>query len=207
MSITTFSELKTAVGSWLNKTNLTASVPDFVRLAEQRIYYGAEAPFPSAPLRIPAMQARETGTISSNTIDFPTRFVEPIRVAVSSGGNTQSLTYTPPERFSGASNSSSPPSCYTYLNNSIQTAGSGASSYTLDYYQSFELLSEDADTNWLLTNAPAVYLYGALLESAPFLYDDNRLQTWHAMYKAAITAVNRTANRQGGGSLVTRVVA
>ena len=152
------------------------------------------------------MQARETGDITDSSIDFPTRFVEPIRLAVSSGGTSYSLTYTPPERFSEASNSANPPTEYTYLNNAIKTAGTGASSYTLDYYQSFALLSSDSDTNWLLTNAPGVYLYASLLETAPYLGDDPRISTWHSMLKSAIASVNRSTKMRAGGSLVTRVV-
>ena len=32
--------------------------------------------------------------------------------------------------------------------------------------------------NWLLTLAPDLYLYGALLESAPYIKEDGRIQTW-----------------------------
>ncbi len=34
MSITTYSELKTAVANWLNRDDLTAVIPDFISLAE-----------------------------------------------------------------------------------------------------------------------------------------------------------------------------
>lgn len=38
----------------------------------------------------------------------------------------------------------------------------------------------DTGTNWLLTNYPDVYLFGALVESAPFVRDDDRLPIWEA---------------------------
>ena len=37
MSITTYSELQTAVANWLKRSDLTANIPDFIRLAEVRI--------------------------------------------------------------------------------------------------------------------------------------------------------------------------
>ena len=206
MSISTYGELKTAVGAWLNRADLTSYIPDFIRLGEQRINYGSDEPFPSTPLRVPAMQTRETGTIASNAIAFPTRFLEPIRIAGSSGGSDWSLMYISPERFSEHSNSSSVPTTYTYLNNQIETSGTGAASYILDYYQAFASLSADADTNWLLANAPGVYLYASLIESAPFLGDLQMLNSWLAMLKSQIAAVNRATKYQGGGSLATRVV-
>jgi hypothetical protein len=206
MSITTYGELKTAVGVWLNRTDLTSYIPDFIRLGEQRIYYGSSDPFPSTPLRVPAMQTQATGTLSASSIAFPTRWLEPIRIAVSSGGTSISLQYMPPERFSEAQNSSAPPSAYTYLNNTIQTAGTGAASYTLDYYAAFATLTADADTNWIFSNAPGIYLYAALIESAPFIGDAPMLNGWLAMFKSQIAAVNRATKYQGGGALATRVV-
>lgn len=206
MAITTYGELKSAVANWLNQGNLTTYIPDLIRLGEQRIYFGGADPLPSQPLRVPAMQAQSTGTISSSTIAFPTRFVEPIRLAASSGGETWTLDYASPAEYSAKSGSSGLPTVYTYLNNSIVTAGTGAASYILDYYQSFALLSSDSDTNWLLTNAPGVYLYAALVESVSFIKDDPRIPQWLAAYKASVAALNNSTKRQGGGSLQMRVM-
>ena len=206
MSLDTFGGLKSAVATWLNRADLTGYIPDFVRLAEQRINYGGDGMFPSTPLRIPAMQVAATGTITSAAIAFPTRFLEPIRVGATSGGSTWSLLYVAPERYSEASSSSAVPTVYTYLENSIKVAGTGAANYTLDYYQAFASLSSDANTNWLLSNAPGVYLYATLLEAAPFLGDDPKLAQWAAMLNSSISAVNRATKYQGGASLATRVV-
>lgn len=205
MSITTYGELKTAVASYLNRADLTSYIPDFITLGMQRINYGADMPYPSQPLRIPAMQEQATGTISAGSIAFPTGFLEPIRVAVSSNGASWSLGYIPPERFSEVANSTALPVEYTYLDNAIKVPGS-ASSYTLDYYKAFTAFSADADTNWLLTNAPGVLLYAALMESAPFLGADERINGWFGMLKSAISGLNRSTMRQGGGSLQVRVV-
>lgn len=206
MAITNYGTLKAAVASWLNRADLTASIPDFVKLAEQRIYYGGGEPFASQPLRIPAMQARTTGTISSGSISFPTDMLELQRISATVGGQSQELTYMPPQLFAEQANSASTPTAYTFANNAILTAGTGAADYTLDYFAKFSALSADEDTNWLITNAPAVYLYGALVETAPFLYDDPRFQTWFGMFKSSISALNRTTPRAAGGSLQSRVV-
>lgn len=205
MSIANYGDLKTAVATWLNRGDLTSHIPDLIRLGEQRIAHGADAPWASQPLRIPAMQARATGTISGSAIAFPTRFLEPIRLVASSGGEQWSLAYVAPERFAEPASSSAVPTVYTYLNNTIVTAGTGAASYTLDYYQSFAELAADADTNWLLSNAPGVYLYAALLEAAPFLMDDARLTVWHGAFAASVGAVNRSTHRQAPGALAVRI--
>ena len=206
MAINTYGTLKTAVATWLNRADLTSYIPDLITLAEQRINYGSDGQYLSQPLRIPAMQARATGTITSSVIAYPTRFLEPIRLVASSGGNSWPLDYAAPYDFTNSTNGSGVPSYYTLLNNQIETAGTGAATYTLDYYQAFSALTADADTNWLLTNAPGVYLYSSLIESAPFLGDGQPMQTWLAMLNSSIAAVNRATKYQGGGALAARVV-
>jgi hypothetical protein len=45
------------------------------------------------------------------------------------------------------------------------------------------------DPSWYVTNAPDLLLYGALLESAPFIQDDPRIQTWQLFYNDALNTV------------------
>jgi hypothetical protein len=42
------------------------------------------------------------------------------------------------------------------------------------------------DPSWYVTNAPEVLLYGALLEAAPFIREDERLQTWGQLYQSGV---------------------
>ena len=43
MALTTYTELKTSVGDWLNRTDLTTVIPDFIALAEaQRLLHDAD---------------------------------------------------------------------------------------------------------------------------------------------------------------------
>ena len=49
-------------------------------------------------------------------------------------------------------------------------------------------------TNWLLTNHPDVYLYGALLRSAPRLKNDQRMATWATLYQDAFDELNEIAD-------------
>jgi hypothetical protein len=120
-----------------------------------------------------------------------------IRLAATSNGVTWTLDYIDPAGMSEKASDSGLPTVYTYLNNSIQTAGTGAASYVMDYYQAFTAFSSDSDTNWVLTNSPNVYLYGSLLEAAPFLLDDQRVQGWYSLYVSAINGLNRAMQRHG----------
>jgi hypothetical protein len=62
-------------------------------------------------------------------------------------------------------------------------------------------------SNWLLALAPDLYLYGALLESAPYINEDARIQTWGLGLTTAIDGLNRLslASTFNAGPLVMRV--
>lgn len=204
MAITDYGTLKTAVGSYLNRSDLTSYIPDFIRLGERRLFYGSDSPTATVPVRVPAMQERDTGSISGQSIAFPTGFLEIIRLRISTGTNYWTADYAPPNRFTELEMSSDYPTHYTFLDNAIKIAESGAADYVLDYYKAFTSLTSDSDTNWLLTNAPDAYLFAALLESAPFLGDMDMYVPWAGMYKSIISSLNRTTNKPPGGSMFVR---
>ena len=81
-----------------------------------------------------------------------------------------------------------------------------ATAQTLEvlYYEQPRFLGDDFQTNWLTEYAPDLLLYAALLEAAPFLKKDERIQTWQGMYDRSAQALNgedlkrimdRSANR------------
>ncbi len=37
MALSTYAELKTSIGDWLNRADLTAVIPDFISLAEAQV--------------------------------------------------------------------------------------------------------------------------------------------------------------------------
>jgi hypothetical protein len=65
--------------------------------------------------------------------------------------------------------------------------------FELLYYQKLPALSSSNADNWLLLEAPDVYLYGALLHSAPYLAEDERVGVWAQMYAAAVQRLNQVS--------------
>jgi hypothetical protein len=82
------------------------------------------------------------------------------------------------------------------------------SSYTgeLAYYAKLSKLSDSNTTNWLLTAAPDAYLYGTLMQAAPYLQDDARIATWSALYSSALEDLQVADDRSAtsGGALIAR---
>ena len=65
-----------------------------------------------------------------------------------------------------------------------------ASTLDIVYYEQPRFLGDDFQTNWLTAYAPDVLLYATMLEAAPFLKNDERVQTWQAMYDRAAQALD-----------------
>lgn len=62
--------------------------------------------------------------------------------------------------------------------------------WEVNYYQQPPLLDNSNQTNWLTDFAPNLLLYRALMEAAPFLKNDERLQVWQAMYQEQLDTVD-----------------
>jgi hypothetical protein len=192
MALSTYSDLQTAVALWLHRSDLTSVIPDLIALAEVRIFNGGSF---TDPVRITEMQNRDSGTIANQSITLPSGYLETLRLAVTSGGQNYALEYISPTEFSAYENQSGNPQYYTIVNNAIKTAPNGGLDYIHDYYKRFDALATTS-TNDLLTNAPNVYLYGTLLEAAPYLGNDPRIATWQQLFAEAVAGVNKSERKR-----------
>lgn len=186
MALSSYSELKSTVASYLARNDLTAVIPDFIRLAEERL---------RRDLRIRQMLVVATAntTGGDSTVGLPTDFLEMRDIHVNLNPVVQ-LSYKAPNAFysSGKSGLSGKPTDYTVLASEFQLAPIPDAAYTLQmlYYAKPALLSDSNASNVFLANCPDALLYAALGEAEPYLMNDARLQTWAALYERAITAIN-----------------
>jgi hypothetical protein len=183
MSISTYAQLKTAVGTWCHRTDLATQIVDFITLAESQI---------RRDVRCRAMQVFDTGTLTSNILAQPARYLEADSLTV--GGTDQE--YVTPGQYAQLVDWNSTESKYTNIGTDIYllNAASG-DSYSLLYWQGFAAFSADADTNWLLTNAPEIYLSGALQQAGIFLSDDALMAKHAAIYQASVKLFQSSERR------------
>ena len=186
MALSSYSELKSTVASYLARSDLTAVIPDFIRLAEERL---------RRDLRIRQMLVVATAqtTGGDSTVGLPTDFLEMRDIHVNLNPVVQ-LSYKAPNAFysSGKSTLSGKPTHYTVLAAEFQLAPIPDAAYTLQmlYYAKPVLLSDSNASNVFLANCPDALLYASLGEAEPYLMNDARLQTWAALYDRSITAIN-----------------
>lgn len=126
------------------------------------------------------------------------------------GNPKHPIDYVTPEQMDDVmvSSTTGTPEVYTIEGEYIRFAPVPDTTYIArsNYYKRFAAMSADADTNWLLTNAPAVYLYGALTEAALFIQDMEMAGTWHPHFSAAVQGLEwaNERDRWSGAALAMR---
>lgn len=197
MSISTYAELKAAIADFLNRDDLASATGTFISLAEADI---------QRKIRHWRQEKRSTAEIDTQYSAIPADFLEIIRFYITSGGTKPLELISQAElldRKRIASDASGSPSYYALTAGEIEVypAPDGTYAVELYYFSRVPALSDSATTNWLLQYFPDVYLYGALMHTAPYLKDDARLQVWAALYQQGIDAINASSEKaKYGGS-------
>ena len=203
MALATYSDLKSTIADWLNRDDLTAVIPTFISLAESGI---------ERVLRTVDMIATSDSTVDSEYHAVPTDMLEVRSMQITSAVPNKRVDFVTIDELSAMdSQDSGIPRYFTIVGSNFRFHPVPDGSYTarLVYYADLPKLSDSVTTNWLLTAAPDVYLYGALSQAAPYLKDDERTALWASLYTAAIQQL-QTADERGatsGGVLKSRVTA
>lgn len=195
MSIASYSDLQTAILNWSDRSDLAASVPDFIVLAEAIFNNGDGDPGDPAyiaPIRTRDMETTEALTMTSGAAALPSGFLEPRRVYTT----LRELTYVPPTWYQAnyPSGQSTDPAYYTILGSSLY-AGTDV---TLDYYAAIgPLASAAGGTNWLLQRSPNAYLHGGLFQLYVYMKNAESAVAQRGLMAAAIAGVagRNTASR------------
>lgn len=196
MSLATYSGLYTSFTRWVRgRTDLETYFPDLLALAEQRVFYGMTgdgARFVSKPLRCRQMETTQSLALTGSTrsIALASDYLEHY-AAYLTGDDGQELQYLPPHAYWAKyynDSVTSQPTEYTIEGLNIRFGDIPDKSYTgkLGYWAKAPALTEAAPTNWLLTAAPGIYLYGALIEAVGLIGDDDRATAWHQQFLAAV---------------------
>ena len=184
MALTTYTTLKASIANWLNRSDLTSEIADdFIKLTE--------ADF-NSKLRVRKMIAQTSFTIDSETEALPTGFLQVRDIYILNGNTKVPLTYTTPSQMDSTVGTSTTglPNSFTILGDTFRFSPKPDASYTafINYYKSFDALSDTTTTNYILTTHPAIYLYGSLFHAANFLGGINaqQVQTWQQMFATAM---------------------
>lgn len=190
MSISTYAELKASIASWLNRDDLTSVIPDFIALAEADI---------NRKLRHYKMVERVDATLDSRYVQLPANWLETIRFSITTSPTYRLEAITVDDMLKyreDTSDASGRPRYYTHIGEAIEVFPTPDAEYgmQLAYYEEVAALSDSNTFNWLIQMAPDVYLYGALLQAAPYLLDDGRIQVWNGLYQNALGSLQQASD-------------
>ena len=184
MALSTYTELKATIANWLNRSDLTSVIAeDFIVLAE--------ADF-NSKLRIRQMHSQTTITIDAETESTPTGFLQARDFYILSNNDKYAMNYLSPAQMDSIKGTSMSglPVAYTILGSTFRFSPRPADSYSgiLNFYKKFDALSATNTSNYILTDHPAIYLYGSLFHASNFLggIDPNQSQQWSQMYQTAL---------------------
>jgi len=191
MSITSYSELQTAVSNWLDRSDLTAIIPDFITLAETRI---------GRKLRVRAVEGRATTPMVAGQeyYSVPTDFLECRNIQINTNP-VNVLEYLTPEQMDKEypSSATGVPAAFTVIGTEFQLKPipNSTDNLEIDYYKKLSALSNSNTSNWLITHAPDLLLYGSLIEAEAYLVNDPRIPIWKAGFEQAMAEFNQQDQR------------
>jgi hypothetical protein len=198
--ITTYAGLVAAIGTWLNRSDLAAMVPNFISLLEARL---------NRILRVPEMEATTTLTLDAERVDLPSDFRQARALYLDTDPRSElEAVSLGTLRTKYAQQISGQPEVFAITGTEMVLGPSPDTDYDgiLTYYADIEALSAQNTTNWLSLKHPDVYLYGALVMAEAYIWDDERLATlWRPAFDEAIGELQKQGTTKQYGSAPLRL--
>lgn len=203
MSFGNKGDLKQAIKDWADATDVDAYLDDFVALSTALFNYGSDT---IEPLRYPTMLATSALTMTGGAGDLPADYLQ-YRTVVWDGSLRRALEYLPPsaeiQQFPYAQTGI--PSTFTIVDNQIVVYPSSDETVNLTYYAAIPDMATDADTNWLLTANPSLYLHAGLLHLALLRRDDDLAQRSAGLVSSYLAGMRKTGMRHEFARAGTRL--
>jgi len=180
MALDTYANLQASIVRWAMRsgdTEFTAQVPDFISLCEKRF---------NRTLRVGGME--KTASLvpnGSGVITLPADYLEYRSLSAGIYGY-DALEMVAPDFEVGRYEGGGVGRRFSISGNLLQTYPAANGPIALTYFAKVPALSDANPTNWLLASAPDLYLYGSLLEAAPYMEEDARASVWKTYYDTAM---------------------
>lgn len=204
MALATYTDLLASVANWMNRTDLTTVIPDFVTIAEGRISRDLR-------LRKQITTTTLTGSASTRNVALPTDWLEFENVSLDGTPETP-LKYVTIEHMDAKypeGGFSGKPFVFTIEGDNMLLGPMPDAVYIVNaiYYARFPALATSG-TNWLLTNHPSIYLYSCLREAAAYTMNDERVAHWDKLYQMNVQNLQGVDDRatHSGSALRVSVV-
>ena len=198
-TITNYSTLQSAIADYLNRADLTSQIQTFIQFVESDL---------NTRLRCREMIVRATATSDQEYVQLPADWVEAINLQIVDGASPLRYVTLDEGDIINKAQVLTQVSVYSLMNGAIELIPAPSDNIEIEmvYYGKIPALTDVNTTNWLLTKAPDVYLYGALVHAAPFLMDDQRIPVFGNIYLKRVEELNQESQKSlhSGSPLVAR---
>ena len=199
MALSNYTELQTAVQTELkfSESGFVAAIPDMIKRAEVKV---------NRRVRLREMEqlayatyAAGTTALADRLLALPTGYIELINLRVRPATGTDDsyvpVRYVDPGRISDYYSTTSDGTLYYTLRDQLEFATPVGTDHRvmMHFIKKWDIATDS--TNWLLTNYPDVYLYGALSEAEGFLRNDERIPLWKGMFALALDDLDKLSER------------
>tara|TARA_R110002167_G_scaffold66046_1_gene187148 strand:+ start:1547 stop:2197 length:651 start_codon:yes stop_codon:yes gene_type:complete len=204
MALSTYSELLTTIASYLNRDDLTAIIPTFITLTENRLNRELR-------LRANMVRAQTVTTAGQAFYDLPDDLIELRNITYDSSSQSFALRYLSPESVSREYGTivSGQPRAYTNLGNNLKLTPSPDAEYSINinYFSTLRALSDNVLTNDILVQYPSLYLFGSCFEGALYLNDTEQSTRFGSIFEKTLNDVERAeeAARYSGTVMTTSI--
>jgi hypothetical protein len=197
---TTWTELKTSIANWLNRTDLsTTEIPEAIALAERRFNRTI-----FSPERV--ITADLTIDAASESLPADLWGIKALYLNTDPKTVLEQMTLAD-LRNTYSANTTGKPQNYAIAGETIFFGPAPDASYTgkLTYIQTIPALGASQATNWLLTDHPDVYVEGALAELCALLRDGEGASLFESKCVQTIEEINETHVRRVQGGAPIRI--
>jgi len=178
MPFSTYTELQASVADWLNRTDLSTQIIDFIALAEADM---------NLALVENKMETTATVSITSGLGTLPTDCLDILTVEMPNGDVLIPETDREADKYENAGTSEA----VTVSGSSLRITPPGDASFdvTLRYRQKVPALSSENVSNWVLASHPNAYLFGALGHAESFLVNMEKADEYRGAFGQAVAGI------------------
>lgn len=193
-AIVDYASLQAAIAEELNRADLTAKIPMFIQLFEKAYNKDPRG-------RIQDSVVIATASIVADLEPAPDDYIQMQNLRIpGSQCNPEGLQLLTSQQIGWYRNRYSvagEPLYYAVIGGKLRLLPVPDQAYTfeMEYYSRLPALSATNTSNWLLSDHPDIYFYGALMHAEPFLKNDERIDTWGKLLSSLMEALNTTDDR------------
>ncbi len=196
MALGTYAELQASVASWINRTDLTTQIVDFIALAESAIAKELRLRSQITVTTLPTVAAQDYITLPADWLEF--KYIK---------YSGEPLEYTPPDLIRWDNEQTGDLSAYSIEGDRLLLNPTPSAIVTVNiaYYAKVVALATTS-TNWLLTKYPDIYLYKALANAYRFMLNEERAAYWDVQWSQEVEKAHNAdkASTISGGPLRIR---